>query len=179
MERIIKRVFLTCSGLALGLVLVACVWPGRFGYSSVCSLCGLESRNTEIHFGLFETRFAPTQQLETNAMAAVLLNRPELLNHQHTWVFATGGGAGVKCAIGHGRHLWQAVHSTTVATFLEVLGSAKETNSLWRWRDRLLDPKQSRTAVSAIEYAGEDRKEAQSWPMAAEATFRELQPTEH
>lgn len=174
MGRIIKRVFLACSGLAFGLVLTACLWPGRFAYSSVCSLCGLESRNSEIHLGLFETQFAPTQQLETNAISNVLLSRRELLNHQHAWVFAAGGGAGIKCAIGHGRHLRQAVRSTNVAAFLQQLGKSSETNSLWRWRDRLLDPEQSRDAVMAVANAEDDRDEAQTWPMAAEAIFREL-----
>ena len=179
MERIIKRVFLTCYGLAVGFVLAVCVWPGRFGYRSVCSLCGLEVRNTEIHFGLFETGIGKTWAYETNSVAAVLMESPSVSGHQHAWVFAAGGGAGVKCAIGDGRHLWQAVRSTNVAAFLGELARSDVTPSVLRWRDRFLNPKQSRDAMFAVMSAENERGEGEPLVRAAEEEFLRSQSADH
>jgi hypothetical protein len=184
MERIIKRVFLACSGLAVGVVLAACVWPGRYGYRSVCSVCGLEQWNSEVRLGPLEVPWGMLSSDETNAVSVILMNHPLISGHQHDWIFASGSGGGgiwFSKGAGRGRHLWQAVRSTNAAEFLKELGRSKETNSLWRWRDRLLDPKQSLDAVMAIASGEDNREEAQTWPVAAEAFFREvreLQPAE-
>lgn len=181
-KRIIRRLFLI-GNLGLGLVAIAyalrtSVWPGRFHYRSVCSVCGLEARTSEIHFGEFETQFGLTREYETNAIAALLLNHPAIKAHQHAWLFAVGGGAGVKCALGKGQPLWQTIRSSDsseVVAFLDELVKAGDTISVLHWRDRLLNSQQSRAAALAISLAQNGGNERKNWLMAAEEEFLDSQ----
>jgi hypothetical protein len=175
---------IAASALAIFMVVAMTVgWSG----TEVCRRCGRELHYAEWRLGLDGPVVHRVSRNETEtpfskALTPLLESQPCL----NEWCFATGGNYTVvffskSCAIGHGRHLLQAIRSTNVAAFLQQLGKSAETNSLWRWRDRLLDPEHSRTAAMAVANAEDDRDEGQTWPMAAEAFFREmrgLQPAE-
>jgi hypothetical protein len=178
-----NRLLVIAAGALAGFVAVATTvgWSGN----EVCRRCGRELHYREWRLGLGGPVVHRVSRNETETpISKVLTPLFEGQRCSHEWCFAAGGNYTVvffskSCAIGGGRHLWQAVRSTNVAAFLEELGKSSETNSLWRWRDRLLDPKQSRIAVIAVASSGDDRDEGQAWPVAAEATFQDLQPTEH
>ncbi len=182
MERIIKRVFLTCCCIAVGLAVAACVWPGRYGATSVCSRCGLEHWESEIHFGTLKTSLGKISKDRTNAVSAMLMNHPMISGHQHDWIGAAGSGGGgiwFSKGVGPGRHLWQAIRSTNVASFLGELASARDANSLLVWRDRLLNPKQSQDAWFAILIAENERASGRTLVEAAEEEFRNSRPPGH
>lgn len=182
MERTIKRAFLTACSLAHGFVVALWIWPGRYGQRSVCSRCGLERWESEIHFGQLKTSLGRAFQDETNAVSAMLMNHPIISGHQHDWIGASGSGGGgiwFSKGVGPGRHLWQAVRSTNVANFLAELASARDTNSLLVWRDRLLNPRQSQDAWFAILTAENERSGGRTLVEAAEEEFRNSQLPGH
>lgn len=174
---------IAASVLAIFMVVAMTVgWSGN----EVCRRCGRELHYAEWRLGLDGPVVHRVSRKETETpISQALTPLLEGRRCSHDWCFAAGGNYTVvfskSCAIGGGRHLWQAVRSTNAAEFLKELGRSKETNSLWRWRDRLLDPKQSLDAVMAIASGEDNREEAQTWPVTAEALFREvreLQPAE-
>jgi hypothetical protein len=66
-----------------------------------------------------------------------------------------------------------------VANFLAELASARDTNSLLVWRDRLLNPRQSQDTWFAILTAENERSGGRTLVEAAEEEFRNSQLPGH
>lgn len=177
-----NRLLVIAAG-ALAAFLVVALTVGWSG-NEVCRRCGRELHYREWRLGLDGPVIRRVARSETETPISKVLT--PLVGGQrcsHEWFFAAGGNYTVvffskSCAIGPGRHLWRAVQSTNVATFLEELGRSKGTNSLWRWRNRLFDPKQSQDAVIAVAIAEDNRDETLTWAAAAEAEWISLHPLE-
>ena len=121
------------GAMAVALALsIACF--GTFGYSSVCNRCGAVRQTTEWQiprtsipvFSRSSVRQTPVSlSLTTNLIAPP---------HSHQWVFAHGGGNGVRCALGGAHMVRSTVESTEVAQLLTALERYGERS----FRDKVL-----------------------------------------
>jgi hypothetical protein len=79
-----------------------------------------------------------------------------IANHEHEWLFGHGGGNGVKCAIGPGRHLRSSFESTNVAAFVEALTKYTDQQTVSKWLTRLQNPELSHACLRAADYPRDD-----------------------
>ncbi|MBK1831894.1 hypothetical protein JIN77_14255 [Verrucomicrobiaceae bacterium R5-34] len=63
--------------------------------------------------------------------------------HDHSWLFASGGGGSVMCAIGEGRHLYYAIRRPEPVAGLELIRKHRGDRAVDLWLSRLLDPELS------------------------------------
>jgi hypothetical protein len=116
---------------------------GPFSYSSVCSRCGIVCHTTK--WQLPGTRFTVfDQSSERDTPVSLSLRADGIVGpHSHQWLFAQGGGNGVRCALGEGRYIRPALESEGVASILYASQRFGEI----KFRDRLVrlmfDPKTS------------------------------------
>lgn len=114
-----KKRIVAIGALALLLLLgLASVVFGRFGYTSVCTRCGAEEHATDWHLFGSQIILFNSSKVAATPFSDMLTTNGAISPHQHQWMFAAGGGNGVKCAIGDGRHLWSTIRSTNIATLL-------------------------------------------------------------
>jgi hypothetical protein len=145
-----KKRFLIVGASVLLIALVASALFGRFGFTSVCSRCGEIRDTTEWQIPLTSvTVFSPSSE-HTSPVSTALTTSGIVAAHEHQWLFCQGGGNGVTCAIGEGRHIRPVVQSDAVAAIIAASQRFGET----QFRDRLLralfDPKTSEGfAISA------------------------------
>ena len=107
---------------------------GPFGYFSVCDRCGALRRTTNWQIPSTSLTFFTHSTETESALSQVLLTNGIVQPHEHHWLFGHGGGNGVKCAIGTGRHIRPAVDSQEFAGLVLLLHTAGETD----FRDRVL-----------------------------------------
>lgn len=107
---------------------------GPFGYASVCDKCGAvrHSRDWQLP-GTEVTIFTLSKELDS-PLSRVLLRNGIVQTHPHHWLFAQGGGHGVKCALGTGRYILFAADSKEFA----ALVSALHQQGQMAFRDRVL-----------------------------------------
>ena len=141
-----KRVAVAFAIAAL-VVLTASALFGRFGFSSVCSQCGVMRDTTEWQIPL--TRISVFRHSSENATpVSIVLSRGGIVpTHEHQWLFCQGSGNGVGCAIGEGRHIRPSMESDGVAA---VIAASQRFGDL-QFRDRVLhalfDPKTSEAVL--------------------------------
>jgi hypothetical protein len=105
-----------------------------FGYFSVCDRCGALRRTTDWKLPLTEfTAFSRSTESDS-PLSRVLLTNGIVQPHTHQWLFGHGGGHGVRCAIGPGRHIRSAADSDEFARLVLTL----HTHGLTALRDRVL-----------------------------------------
>jgi hypothetical protein len=135
---------------AIGLIVVLAslvtltVVSGPFDYSSVCDRCGALRRTSDWELPFTEfTVFTQSTESES-LLSRVLLTNSIVPPHSHHWLFIHGGGRGVKCAIGPGRHIRPAADSEEFAALVLTLHHRGQI----AFRDRVLrgvfDPDTSR-----------------------------------
>jgi hypothetical protein len=107
---------------------------GPFRFSSVCERCGAIRYTTEWQFpGTRWTVLARSTESET-PVSRTLVTNGIVTAHDHPWIFASGGGNGVKCALGRASQVQSSVESDDVARIIEALHKAGEHP----FRDRVL-----------------------------------------
>ena len=107
---------------------------GPFRYSSVCNRCGAVRQTTERQFPRTHfTFFSRSVERATPVSLSLTTNRV-VGSHSHQWIFAEGGGNGVRCALGRADRLRSTVESTRVAQLIETLERYKEP----AFRDKVL-----------------------------------------
>lgn len=137
-----------------------------FRYSSVCDRCG-ELRHTTEWMLPFSDLTLGSHSAQSNSVLARTLSTNGIVQpHTHHWLFASGGGHGVRCAIGPGRHIMGVVNSEEFASVVIRI----HTHGLTGISDRILrgalDPNTSRAfAVLALGVPREPTTVAaiQSW----------------
>jgi hypothetical protein len=137
-----KRVALVVA--IIGLVsLAVCATVGAFGFSSVCTRCGAIRETTEWQIPLTSINVFQHSSEHATLVSAALVKGGIITKHEHLWLFSQGGGNGIRCALGEGRHIRPVVESEGVAT---VIAASQKFSEL-QFRDRLLhamfDPKTS------------------------------------
>lgn len=116
---------------------------GAFRYFSVCDQCGALRQTTEWQIpGSSFTAFTHSTESDS-PLSQVLLTNGIVKPHAHRWLFGAGGGNGVSCAIGPGRHIRSVADSEEFAGLVMLL----HTNGETAFRDRVLrgafDPEMS------------------------------------
>lgn len=107
---------------------------GRFGFYSVCDQCGALRHTTDWQLPLTSlTVFSHSTESET-PLNQVLLTNSIVKPHNHHWLFGQGGGNGVTCAIGSGRHIRPAANSKEFADMILMLHGHGQAS----FRDRVL-----------------------------------------
>ena len=120
------------------------VVSGPFDYSSVCDRCGALRHTTDWELPFTEFTVFSQSTESSSPLSRLLLTNSIVLSHPHHWLFINGGGHGVKCAIGPGRHIRPAADSEEFAALLLTLHQLGQ----FAFRDRVLrgvfDPDTSR-----------------------------------
>jgi hypothetical protein len=118
------------------LAVVAYVWGGGFFSSvSVCSVCGAERYSTD-WLWVF-----PVQRVKQTPLSDYVRREGIQTSHEHKWLFGSGGGAGVKCAIGDGRHLFRIIRDADFQSFLAAVEKYRGVQEAKVWLSIGLDPK--------------------------------------
>ena len=165
---------------ALGAVLLLS-WTvslmGIFSYGSVCGKCGALQSASEFRIGPMRIPVI-WQQTTTETLSSRGLEKMGLgCGRQHVWLFASGGGAGVKCAIGPGRHIWWVSDSQELLEFLRCCRQFQETGTAASMLAAALSPKSSwdaRCLMKTFPKSGFARKEDfRSWIAEQENTLPE------
>lgn len=170
--------------LFVGLLCAAIVWfvawsgDGFFGGTEVCTTCGRMNATSR-------TFWIPTSKIKDTEISQFYDGYKGDDHHSHTWLFASGGGGAITCAIGRGRHLYSAVSRAEVRHALQLIRANEDDAQVDLWLGRLLDPKLSRDAWSALTILAErsvpfdvSYREAQemfemNYPTANKTTSRE------
>lgn len=137
-----KRVFFFC-GIIVLVVIIASATFGAFRYSSVCTTCGAIQNTTEWQIPLTTIGIFHHSSQRPTSVSTTLLRSGVVGMHEHQWLFSQGGGNGVRCAIGGGRHIAPVVQSGGVAAVI----AASQQFGVLQLRDKLLhalfDPRTS------------------------------------
>ncbi len=105
-----------------------------FCSSYVCFRCGAARQKTSWQVPRTSlTLFAHSTERQTPVSRSLTTNGI-VSPHPHQWVFATGGGNGVRCALGVGREVRATVESASLAQLIESLQRYGEQ---W-YRDKVL-----------------------------------------
>ena len=135
--------FVVVGACLVTITLVASALFGAFRFTSVCSRCGAIQDTTEWQIPLTSFTLFSHASDRPSPVSTVLKSSGLVAAHEHQWLFCSGGGNGVTCALGDGRHIRPAVESSGVATAIEASQQFGES----QFRDRLLrdlfDPKTS------------------------------------
>ena len=107
---------------------------GRFNYLAVSDRCGVVRDTCQWQIPLTRlTIFQQSSERET-ALSHTLLAIRLFQHHEHRWLFVAGGGNGIRCAIGEGRHVFPSAESEGVAT----LSATTHRFGRTQFRDNLL-----------------------------------------
>jgi hypothetical protein len=76
--------------------------------------------------------------------------------HEHEWLFGSGGGGPIMCALGAGSALYPVLDNERLPVTLERLREHAGEAVAEEWRRRLLDPRNSSTASAALGWLGNE-----------------------
>lgn len=105
-----------------------------FRYSSVCDKCGALRHTTDWRFPLTRVTVFTYSTESDSPLSRALLTNTIVPAHGHHWLFAQGGGNGVRCAIGQGRHIRPAAESEEFAALVLAMHQRGQLS----FRDRVL-----------------------------------------
>src|SRR5437764_427797 len=75
-------------------------WPFRFSYTAVCTKCGAEQHVQEWKLPGVDWTFYKQASEVATPLSTSLTSSGLVTAHPHAWLFAAGGGNGIRCAIG-------------------------------------------------------------------------------
>lgn len=131
----------------VALLLVITLTFGAYSSSSVCKKCGIVKDSIDWQIPLSNiTLFGTASEHETPVSVALVRNGV-VTGHKHKWLCIHGGGNGVLCAIGEGRHISPAVESKEVASVLDASSRFGETKLREQLVRLMFDPKTSRMVL--------------------------------
>jgi len=177
--RAARKRMLFLVGCALVLALVALLTTG-FSGSQVCGECGKKRTYSQWGLGFFDSPLLTVAEAESDTLVSRFFSTATP-NCAHRWLFASGGHHHVlipvkSCAIGSGRHLWKAIESPDVVSFLTDLKRQTNSAAIETWRKRLLDPKRSDLAVAAIPLTSSPNEDLADRLEKAEENFALFNP---
>lgn len=150
-------------------VFLAVAWWASFYSSSFCTVCGQELSTTEWQVPLTQITYWRWQRLRNTPLSDAISRQSVAGKHEHAWSFAHGGGNGVMCAIGQGRHLVTAALSPDIANFVDAVAIHQGRSVARAWVAMLLAPDQSMRVSTVIRMADvpasgfADREQFQRW----------------
>jgi hypothetical protein len=142
MMRWMKPLLLTLLA-GLGITVFAYLNEGFFGGREICTQCGREKVISRVYW-------IPSSRMEENGISRFHDKLERGKGHRHDWLFASGGGGAITCALGVGRNLISSVRSEEAVQALEEIRKRRGDEAARLWLGRLLDPKVTRDADSAL-----------------------------
>jgi hypothetical protein len=124
-----------------GIVAILVWWPFRFSWFSVCSHCGCVRYSVAR-----QLPFAPVTYWTSHTVEQTPLSRSvaEFVTcDTHDWQFAAGGGNGITCAIGFGRHLRQCTESAELIAFIAATAEHDGPEAAKYYLELALSPEHS------------------------------------
>ena len=95
-------------------------WPYRFYSDSFCSICGAYKWTREWQLPHSDAWFFRWSTYSETALNRYLTSSGVVTPHAQRWLFAHGGGNGVRCALGDGDSIRSSVASSEVVRLLEA-----------------------------------------------------------
>lgn len=129
-------------GCALGamVMLALSVFLGPFRYATVCTHCGMIRSTTEWQVPFTSITVFRQSTERATPLSTVLMNDGIVAQHDHDWLFCHGGGNGVLCALGRGRHIGSSVESEGVAAMIGTCNTYGELLMRDKILNALFDP---------------------------------------
>lgn len=140
----------TITGVGLLLALALYLMGGIFSYSSICRHCGASQSGRRCFIPDTQICYFHATSVHATPVSKVLESTGIVGAHEHDWRLAQGGGNGIFCAIGEGRHL-TGVKSENVASLISAADRFGETAFRDEMVKALLEPKSSHL-VYALEH---------------------------
>lgn len=128
---------------AILLPIAVVLWPFRFSYDSFCTHCGAEQFTTEWQLPGCDWTFFRISSVKATPLSQYVTSSHLAEAGSHDWLFAHGGGNGVRCALGSGDRLRDSVQSANLVRFLQLVrefGGEAESKEFLRLA---LDPEAS------------------------------------
>ena len=125
---------------------------GAFGSSSVCNRCGKIRDTRRWEIPLTRVALFSTSSEHETPVSMELVRSGTISEHEHEWLFSSGGGNGVTCALGEGRHIRPAVQSEGVAS---ILATSRRFGEV-QFRDRLVKLMFKPKTAEAVRFLGID-----------------------
>ncbi len=105
--------------LAALFIVVGFVVPfAKFTSTSVCDRCGIRLNAWEFQIPLTSITYRKGESVVPTPMSSMLASKGIITNCSHHFLFCTGSGNGVKCAIGQGRHILPTTLSANIANLI-------------------------------------------------------------
>jgi hypothetical protein len=101
------------------LIVAVTVHPNPFGYDSYCSVCGAERDTTEWQVQGHQWTICRFSSIHATPLSKYVSSARLVAIHSHVWLFAHGGGNGVRCALGEGDSLRNVVTNSNVVQLLQ------------------------------------------------------------
>jgi hypothetical protein len=108
------------AGFLLVLGVTFTLWPYRFYYDSFCSQCGAYKWSLDWQLPHSEICFFSHSTVAETSLSLYLVSSGTVQSHKHNWIFAHGGGNGIRCALGDGDSIRSSAASPKVVRFLEA-----------------------------------------------------------
>jgi hypothetical protein len=149
----------------------------RFRYASICTTSGEMQQTTLWQIPKTDITYWRSASVIETPLSKVIAENHLGRNSLHAWLFASGGGNGILCSIGDGRHLYTAVLSTGVATFVAAETKYRDHDEARHWVDLLLDPKTSNGVAGIIRMSDvpasgfHNKQDFEQWRLEHRETF--------
>lgn len=111
---------------------------GNFTSTSVCDRCGVRLNAWRYQIPLTSITYRKGEAVVPTPMSSVLAAKGIITNCSHHFLFCTGSGNGVKCAIGQGRHILPTTLSTNIANLIGNLADYSGQTGAWAFATNLL-----------------------------------------
>ncbi|MFN0052533.1 MAG: hypothetical protein ACKV0T_10085 [Planctomycetales bacterium] len=130
--------------------MVLVIGPFRFHYFSVCGDCGAVRNSSERQIPVFPFPYWRSHAIQETVLSRTVARLGLIGQHEHRWLFGHGGGNGIQCALGSGRHIRKSADSDLVAIFLENTWEYEGEESAGEWLAFALSPDDSQRMWSAL-----------------------------
>ena len=143
----------TYKRIIYGAIAFSCVIAvqfGTFNFESIGSSSGIIQSTTLWQIPFTEVTYFTSRHERETLLSKVIARNDLFSMREQVWIFSNGGGNGVMCAIGEGRHLRSAVYFPEVAFFVDAVAKYRGKSIAQAWLKLILNPKQSTGVTNAI-----------------------------
>jgi hypothetical protein len=166
--------------LLVALLLIAVFNPFRFGYFSVCSVCGAVRNSTCREVPIVSIEYWCSHSVEQSALSKSAAEAGLVGLHEHQWLFGHGGGGGIVCALGPGMSIRPASDSEVVAAFIAAMSIYEGQAAAKEWLRRALTPESGGEIRDVLQFTGfpangfRSKQEYEDWRGKADGELKQL-----
>ncbi len=174
-----RKVITLRRAVVVIVILFIAMW-GCFSGTSICSICGATQSETQWQVPFAELTYWRTKSVSNTCLSTLANNSGLCPPHTHRWIFAHGGGNGITCAIGQGRHIGTAALNPQWAEILSAVATYRDKETASKWLKISLDPKRSMSFVGLLLHLPEggfhDRETFETWWKSNVTETEKLEP---